>query len=118
MRAPATEIVPGSDRKLTFGGRSSFAVPPGAPALSDPLGTKLSYRKLILGAQVLGATNEASRAWSAPKLTRTMRERQNVTATGPSAPAKDRLASRRSKRGTLPRAGRDVTRDQRAGGER
>ncbi len=27
----------------------------GKPAVSDPLGTKLSYRKLILGAQVLGA---------------------------------------------------------------
>jgi acyl-[acyl-carrier-protein]-phospholipid O-acyltransferase/long-chain-fatty-acid--[acyl-carrier-protein] ligase len=30
----------------------------GKPALSDPLGTKLSYRKLILGAQVLGAKLE------------------------------------------------------------
>jgi lysophospholipase L1-like esterase len=36
-RATASGIVPGSDRKLTFGGRSSFAVPPGAPALSDPV---------------------------------------------------------------------------------
>ena len=30
----------------------------GRPALSDPLGTKLGYRKLILGAQVLGAKLE------------------------------------------------------------
>jgi acyl-[acyl-carrier-protein]-phospholipid O-acyltransferase/long-chain-fatty-acid--[acyl-carrier-protein] ligase len=30
----------------------------GKPALSDPLGTKLSYRKLILGAQMLGAKLE------------------------------------------------------------
>jgi acyl-[acyl-carrier-protein]-phospholipid O-acyltransferase / long-chain-fatty-acid--[acyl-carrier-protein] ligase len=30
----------------------------GKPALSDPLGTRLSYRKLILGAQVLGAKLE------------------------------------------------------------
>ena len=30
----------------------------GKPALSDPFGTKLSYRKLILGAQVLGAKLE------------------------------------------------------------
>ena len=29
-------IVPGSDRPLTFGGRPSFAVPPGALVLSDP----------------------------------------------------------------------------------
>jgi lysophospholipase L1-like esterase len=35
--APPTEIIAGSDRKLTFGGRSSFAVPAGAPALSDPV---------------------------------------------------------------------------------
>jgi acyl-[acyl-carrier-protein]-phospholipid O-acyltransferase/long-chain-fatty-acid--[acyl-carrier-protein] ligase len=31
----------------------------GKPALSDPLGIKLSYRKVILGAQVLGAKLEA-----------------------------------------------------------
>lgn len=30
-------IVAGTDRRLTFGGRSSFTVPPGAPALSDPV---------------------------------------------------------------------------------
>jgi lysophospholipase L1-like esterase len=30
-------IVAGTDRRLTFGGRSSFSIPPGAPALSDPV---------------------------------------------------------------------------------
>ena len=30
-------IAPGSDRALTFGGRSSVTVPPGAPVLSDPV---------------------------------------------------------------------------------
>ena len=35
--ATGSEIVAGTDRRLTFGGRSSFAVPPGAPALSDPV---------------------------------------------------------------------------------
>ena len=30
-------IVAGSDRPLTFSGRTSFAIPPGAPALSDPI---------------------------------------------------------------------------------
>jgi lysophospholipase L1-like esterase len=30
-------LVAGTDRRLTFGGRSSFSVPPGAPALSDPV---------------------------------------------------------------------------------
>ncbi|MEU7909305.1 SGNH/GDSL hydrolase family protein [Actinoplanes sp. NPDC049118] len=36
-RATGAEIVAGTDRGLTFGGRSSFSVPPGAPALSDPV---------------------------------------------------------------------------------
>jgi lysophospholipase L1-like esterase len=35
--ATGSQIVPGTDRALTFGGRTSFTVPPGAPALSDPV---------------------------------------------------------------------------------
>nr|BFE70791.1 hypothetical protein GCM10020092_040920 [Actinoplanes digitatis] len=34
-RAAGAETVAGTDRPLTFGGRSSVRVPPGAPALSD-----------------------------------------------------------------------------------
>jgi len=30
-------IVAGSDRKLTFGGKAFFEIPPGAPAISDPV---------------------------------------------------------------------------------
>jgi lysophospholipase L1-like esterase len=30
-------IVAGSDHKLTFGGKDSFEIPPGAPAISDPV---------------------------------------------------------------------------------
>ena len=30
-------IVPASDRAVTFGGKSSITIPPGAPALSDPI---------------------------------------------------------------------------------
>lgn len=30
-------IVPGSDRALTFGGQTGVAIPPGAPAVSDPV---------------------------------------------------------------------------------
>jgi lysophospholipase L1-like esterase len=30
-------ITAGSDRKLTFGGKESFEIPPGAPAISDPV---------------------------------------------------------------------------------
>jgi lysophospholipase L1-like esterase len=32
-----SEIVSGSDQKLTFGGKDSITVPPGAPAVSDPV---------------------------------------------------------------------------------
>jgi lysophospholipase L1-like esterase len=32
-----SSIVAGSDRPLTFSGRTSFTIPPGAPALSDPV---------------------------------------------------------------------------------
>ncbi|GAA3955009.1 SGNH/GDSL hydrolase family protein [Actinoplanes auranticolor] len=35
--AGGSQLLPGTDRRLTFGGRSSFSVPPGAPALSDPV---------------------------------------------------------------------------------
>ena len=32
-----SSIVAGSDRPLTFSGRASFTIPPGAPAVSDPV---------------------------------------------------------------------------------
>ena len=32
-----SSIAAGSDRPLTFGGRASFSIPPGAPAVSDPV---------------------------------------------------------------------------------
>ncbi|RSM58339.1 GDSL family lipase [Actinoplanes sp. ATCC 53533] len=35
--AGGARIVAGTDRRLTFGGRSAFSIPPGAPALSDPV---------------------------------------------------------------------------------
>jgi lysophospholipase L1-like esterase len=35
--AGGSSIVAGSDRPLTFGGRASFTIPPGAPAVSDPV---------------------------------------------------------------------------------
>jgi lysophospholipase L1-like esterase len=35
--APTSEIIAGSDRRLTFGGRPSITIPAGAPALSDPV---------------------------------------------------------------------------------
>ena len=35
-------IVPESDRALTFGGRASVTIPPGAPVLSDPVDLKVA----------------------------------------------------------------------------
>ena len=37
LRAAGAVTVPGSDRTLTFGGKPSITVPPGAPVLSDPV---------------------------------------------------------------------------------
>jgi lysophospholipase L1-like esterase len=37
LRLTAGQTVPGTDRRLTFGGRSAVIIPPGAPALSDPV---------------------------------------------------------------------------------
>jgi lysophospholipase L1-like esterase len=37
LRATGAEIAPGTDRALTFSGRSSITIPAGAPALSDPV---------------------------------------------------------------------------------
>lgn len=41
LAAKGAAIVPGSDHVLTFGGRPSISVPPGAPILSDPVDLKL-----------------------------------------------------------------------------
>lgn len=41
MGAPDGGIVPGTDKALTFGGSPSVTIPPGAPALSDPVDLKL-----------------------------------------------------------------------------
>jgi lysophospholipase L1-like esterase len=37
LRATGSDVAPGTDRALTFGGRSFVTIPPGAPALSDPV---------------------------------------------------------------------------------
>ncbi|MEU4693478.1 SGNH/GDSL hydrolase family protein [Actinoplanes sp. NPDC023714] len=42
--ATGSQIVPGTDRALSFGGRGSTSIPPGAPTLSDPV--KLSVPAL------------------------------------------------------------------------
>lgn len=42
LSANGAAIVPNSDHALTFGGRPSVTVPPGAPMLSDPVDLKVS----------------------------------------------------------------------------
>lgn len=37
LRAGGSDVAAGTDRLLTFGGRSFVTIPPGAPALSDPV---------------------------------------------------------------------------------
>lgn len=37
LAGAGARIIPASDRKLTFGGQTSIAVPPGEPAVSDPV---------------------------------------------------------------------------------
>jgi lysophospholipase L1-like esterase len=37
LTADGPDIQPGSDRALTFGGKASIVIPPGAPAISDPV---------------------------------------------------------------------------------
>ena len=37
VTADGPDIQPGTDHALTFGGESSITIPPGAPALSDPV---------------------------------------------------------------------------------
>jgi len=42
VSAGGAAIVPGTDRALTFGGRSSVTIAAGAPAISDPVGLHLN----------------------------------------------------------------------------
>ena len=37
VRASGSDIAPGTDRVLTFSGRTAIVIPPGAPVLSDPV---------------------------------------------------------------------------------
>src|SRR5206468_12775634 len=37
LSSSGSSVVPGTDRALTFGGRSSVTIPAGAPAVSDPV---------------------------------------------------------------------------------
>lgn len=61
MGAPGGAIVPGSDRALTFGGSASVTIPPGAPALSDPVELELpALGKLAVSFYVPGVASAAT----------------------------------------------------------
>lgn len=42
LRAAVSDVAPGTMRALTFGGRAGVTIPPGAPALSDPVDLNLA----------------------------------------------------------------------------
>lgn len=54
------KIVPESDRTLTFGGRSSITIPPGAPMLSDPVDLKVAAFTEIAVSVYLPASTSGS----------------------------------------------------------
>ena len=41
LAGEGSATVPGSDHKVTFGGKDSITIPPGAPAMSDPVDLKV-----------------------------------------------------------------------------
>jgi lysophospholipase L1-like esterase len=56
-RKEKSSIVPGTDRALTFGGRSSFTIPPGARAVSDAVNLELPDRSdVAISVYVAGRT--------------------------------------------------------------
>jgi lysophospholipase L1-like esterase len=64
-RASGAQIVEATDRRLTFGGRSTVTVPPGAPALSDPVTLPVPAQSdlvisIHLPGRTLGATVHGS----------------------------------------------------------
>jgi lysophospholipase L1-like esterase len=61
LRAAHAAIVPGTDRTLTFGGLSTFVIPPGAVVVSDPVELDVSaLADLAVSLFVEGNTGRAS----------------------------------------------------------
>ena len=64
LRDAGAAIVPGSDRRLTFGGKASITIPAGAPILSDPVELVVSALvDLAVSMYVPGQTGPAT--WQA-----------------------------------------------------
>ncbi|MEJ8856769.1 SGNH/GDSL hydrolase family protein [Variovorax robiniae] len=62
LRSSGAGIVPASDRVLTFGGANSVTIPPGAPALSDPVAlTVPAQADLAVSLYLPNATQGATR---------------------------------------------------------
>lgn len=56
-QASGASVVPGSSRRLTFGGSTTVTIPPGAMAISDPLpGTVPALTSLTVSLHVVGTT--------------------------------------------------------------
>jgi lysophospholipase L1-like esterase len=61
LSAEASRIVAGSDRALTFGGKTAIVIPPGAPVVSDPVELTVSdLATLAVSLFVSGATGPAT----------------------------------------------------------
>ncbi len=61
LSAGGSSIVAGSDRALTFGGKTSIVIPPGAPVVSDPVELTVSdLANLAVSLFVSGATGPAT----------------------------------------------------------
>jgi len=61
LSAGDSSIVAGSDRALTFGGKTSIVIPPGAPVVSDPVELTVSdLANLAVSLFVSGATGPAT----------------------------------------------------------
>ena len=60
LRAQGSDVAPGTDRALTFGGRASVTIPPGAPALSDPVELHLPPLASVAVSLYLPGTVQAS----------------------------------------------------------
>ncbi len=64
LSAGGARLAPGSDRKLTFGGRAAFSIPPGAAALSDPVELEAaSYASLAVSLYLPQPTSVATFHW-------------------------------------------------------
>lgn len=68
LRAQGSDLAPGTDRALTFGGRAGVTIPAGGPALSDPVELNLPPLAQVAVSLYLPDAVQASSARSRPCL--------------------------------------------------